>query len=134
MILMPGMRTGMVAAGVTFFGLAFLNHGTEYRNLFSNIFASAGGAFLFALVRGLFKQLKTTSAFFTFIFKNRHIFFLFTPPFPKKQLLYFDETESGRVDLNHRPLGPEPSALSKLSYAPEAKSKVKIQKSKLWKG
>ena len=25
---------------------------------------------------------------------------------------------SGRVDLNHRPLGPEPSALAKLSYAP----------------
>src|SRR5437868_12962378 len=26
--------------------------------------------------------------------------------------------KSGRVDLNHRPFGPEPNALAKLSYAP----------------
>jgi hypothetical protein len=27
-------------------------------------------------------------------------------------------TESGRLDSNQRPLGPEPSTLAKLSYAP----------------
>ena len=27
--------------------------------------------------------------------------------------------QSGRLDLNQRPLGPEPSALARLSYAPE---------------
>ena len=29
-----------------------------------------------------------------------------------------DKSKSGREDLNLRPLGPEPSALAKLSYAP----------------
>jgi hypothetical protein len=31
---------------------------------------------------------------------------------------WFEEKWSGRVDLNHRPPGPEPGALARLRYAP----------------
>jgi hypothetical protein len=83
------MRTGMVAAGVTAFRLAFFNYGAEYRNLFYNIFASAVRAFLFAGIRGFFKQLKIVSTLLAFIFKNRHIFFLFTSRLSKKIIALF---------------------------------------------
>ena len=33
---------------------------------------------------------------------------------------------SGRVDLNHRPPGPEPGALARLRYAPTDKLKRKF--------
>jgi hypothetical protein len=32
---------------------------------------------------------------------------------------FFLESWSGRVDLNHRPPGPEPGALARLRYAPK---------------
>ena len=38
--------------------------------------------------------------------------------FHKQWIEWLAGEKSGREDLNLRPLGPEPSALSKLSYAP----------------
>ena len=37
-----------------------------------------------------------------------------------KRLVYYDLNWSGRVDSNHRPPGPEPGALARLSHAPNS--------------
>jgi hypothetical protein len=83
------MRTGMVAACVALLRLAFFDYGAEYRNLLYDIFASAVRALLFAGIRGFFEQLKIVSTLLAFIFKNRHIFFLFTPRLSKKIIALF---------------------------------------------
>jgi hypothetical protein len=39
---------------------------------------------------------------------------------------------SGRVDLNHRPPGPEPGALARLRYAPTVRTRARIERAE-WK-
>src|SRR5581483_9976497 len=41
---------------------------------------------------------------------------------PKLQIANFKRFWSGRVDSNHRPPGPEPGALARLSHAPNSSS------------
>ena len=113
---MPGMGAFKITAGVTFLRLPFFDNGAENRNLFLDFCAAAIRAISFIAVRCFFEDFKFFSAFFTDIFKNRHNF-TFSPAL----LRYL--SESGRVDLNHRPLGPEPSALIQAELRPGIKIK-----------
>jgi hypothetical protein len=70
------MRAAHITAALTFFGLAFPDNGVENRKLFLDFRAAAIRAISFtAAVRRFFKDFKFFTAFFTNIFKNRHIFF-----------------------------------------------------------
>ena len=47
------------------------------------------------------------------------------PSFGLNSTFYLVENEwSGRVDLNHRPPGPEPGALARLRYAPTTRTQA----------
>jgi hypothetical protein len=47
------------------------------------------------------------------------------PSFGLNSTLYLVENKwSGRVDLNHRPPGPEPGALARLRYAPTTRTQA----------
>jgi hypothetical protein len=100
------MRTSVIAATQAFLRLSFLDSRRKHRNLSYQLAAAAMRTLLNVGVAARFKQLGYLATLAAFIFKNRHI----KSPISKK---------SGRVDLNHRPLGPEPSALIQAELRPE---------------